>query len=288
MRHLKAFHIFHVAAKSSSYSKAAQELSITHGAVSKQIKTLEQYLCVSLFYKKGRNVALTPQGKLLTQYTDSAFTALSDGITSLKTVPNHIEVSCEPTLTMRWLMPRLADYYQISKVDVRLSTAGGDISFENTGISMAIRRDDFIINPNYIAEPLVQEWVGPVFSPQYWQKIKNDLEQIVFLHSETRSNAWSLWESEAKLLISDSNKHQTFGHFYFCLQATIDGLGAAIGSYPLVADDIKSGRLVAPFGFSLSGNNYSIIRPNTEMSQSELSFINWLKIQMATCQPTAL
>jgi DNA-binding transcriptional LysR family regulator len=189
---------------------------------------------------------------------------------------------------MRWLMPRLSGYYQESGVDVRLSTAGGEISFDNIGIAMAIRRDDFVIDPNHVVEKLVEEWVGPVFSPDYWHKIKNDLGQLVFLHSETRPNAWSLWQKKAEHLISRSNKNQTFGHFYFCLQATIDGLGAAIGSYPLVADDINSGRLVAPFGFNLSGHNYSIIRQSKEMTLNEISFLNWLKIQMSTCQPSPL
>ena len=79
MRHLKAFHIFHVAASSSSYSEAAEKLCITHGAVSKQIKVLETYLQQSLFYRKGRNVALTPAGEQLRDYTTQAFQALTTG-----------------------------------------------------------------------------------------------------------------------------------------------------------------------------------------------------------------
>ncbi|NQZ82193.1 MAG: LysR family transcriptional regulator [Colwellia sp.] len=288
MRHLKAFHIFHVAAKSSSYSQAADHMNITHGAVSKQIKILEEYLSVQLFCKKGRNVILTDKGKLLTQYTDIAFTALNDGVSLLKTNLNHLEVSCEPTLTMRWLMPRLSDYYQNSGVDVRLSTAGGKISLDHSGISMAIRRDDFVIDSNYVVHKLVEEWVGPVFSPEYWHKIQSNLDDLVFLHSETRLHAWSLWSKEANKSISDSKNTQTFGHFYFCLQAAVDGLGAAIGSFPLVADDIENGRLVAPFGFSLSGHNYCIIRQSKEMDTNELSFLSWLQMQMSKCQPSFL
>lgn len=284
MRHLKAFYIFHIAAEYSNYSQAAEKLHITHGAVSKQIKILEEYLLVSLFCKKGRNVALTSKGELLKQYTNTAFNALANGVNSLKTTSKHLEVSCEPTLTMRWLMPRLSDYYKESGTDVRLSTAGGRISLDNNGISMAIRRDDFEIDPTYVVHQLVEEWVGPVFSPEYWNKIKNNLDNIVFLHSETRVNAWVLWLTKSDNFISNSKNNQTFEHFYFCLQATIDGLGATMGSFPLVADDLKNGRLIAPFGFILSGYNYSLIHQPKEMDTNETNFISWLKSHMEKCQ----
>jgi DNA-binding transcriptional LysR family regulator len=285
MKHLKAFHVFHVAAETSNYSKTAETLHITHGAVSKQIKILEEYLTTTLFCKKGRNVVLTENGKLLKQYTNTAFSALNDGVNLLKINPSHLEVSCEPTLTMRWLMPRLSNYYQESGVDVRLSTAGGEISLHNQGISMAIRRDDFIINPNYIVHHLVKEWVGPVFSPDYWNKIKNNLDELVFLHSHTRSDAWSTWLEKQSDMKFNLKINQTFDHFYFCLQAVIDGLGCAIGSYPLVADDIQKGRLIAPFGFTLSGKNYSIICKSREVDLNEISFIHWLQKHMSTCIP---
>ena len=186
MRHLKAFHIFHVAATSSSYSEAAKKLNITHGAISKQIKVLEDYLSQSLFYKQGRHVHLTTEGELLKNYTAQAFQALDTGINKLSQLKNHyLEVSCEPTLTMRWLMPRLSDFYIASGTDVRLSTAGGPVTLGSTGLSLAIRRDDFELHPNYQKTPLVDEWVGPVMSPEYWQQVKSNLPRIKQLHSET-------------------------------------------------------------------------------------------------------
>lgn len=105
MRHLKSFHVFHVAAQCSNYSEAAEQLNITHGAVSKQIKVLENYLDQTLFVKQGRNVRLSQQGELLKIYTEQAFQALETGVAKLETHnQNVLEVSCEPTLTMRWLM----------------------------------------------------------------------------------------------------------------------------------------------------------------------------------------
>ena len=177
MRHLKAFYVFHIAAESDGYSDAADKLHITHGAVSKQIKLLEEHLSQSLFYKKSRSMHLTAMGEILKQHTDVAFAALDKGINKLKEeTGNYLEVSCEPTLTMRWLMPRLANFYEDTGIDVRLSTAGGAINLDNSGLSMAIRRDDFDIPVHYSVEHLVEEWVGPVVSPSYWDSIKGRLE----------------------------------------------------------------------------------------------------------------
>ncbi|MFT2110753.1 LysR family transcriptional regulator [Marinomonas sp. 2405UD68-3] len=286
MRHLKAFYIFHIAAESSSYSNAADTLHITHGAVSKQIKQLEEHLSQSLFYKQGRRMHLTKEGILLKQHTDIAFNALEVGVNKLKrTQQNHIEVSCEPTLTMRWLMPRLSNFYQSSGIDVRLSTAGGPIVLGENKLSMAIRRDDFEIPSHYKAHKLVDEWVGPVFAPEYWQKMKHNVEKVTLLHSKSRPEAWSDWSHNVKELLHLNQSNQYFEHFYFCLQAAADGLGAALGSYPLVMDDIEKGRLVAPFGFSLSKKAYVLLYQSIEPESNEAQFQQWLTLNMAFCRP---
>lgn len=283
MRHLKSFHIFHVAASSASYSDAADKLCITHGAVSKQIKVLENYLGQSLFYKQGRNVRLTEQGVVLKGFTQQAFQALEEGALALRPkTENVLTVSCEPTLTMRWLMPRLSQFYQgYPDIDVRLSTAGGPVDFSHQGIELAIRREDFEMSSPCIKLPLLEEYVGPVCSPEYWQSIQNNVTQVVYLHSKTRAEAWTDWLTKKpsnKAMFGDflgSTQH-TYEHFYFCLQAAADGLGVALGSYPLVMDDLKRGRLVAPLGFVSSGHHYVALMPQNSTAQA-LAFYHWLQ-----------
>ncbi|NVN80672.1 MULTISPECIES: LysR family transcriptional regulator [unclassified Vibrio] len=291
MRHLKAFHVFHVAAHSTSYSEAAEKLNITHGAVSKQIKVLENHLSQTLFYKQGRNVCLTKEGELLKGYTEQAFQALDTGVQKLNQLNNHaLEVSCEPTLTMRWLMPRLGDFYAESGIDVRLSTAGGAVNLDATGLDMAIRRDDFKLTESYEQIPLVEEWVGPVCSPDYWQQVKNNLGDVKLLHSNTRLNAWSDWGAITEDTgnsgeLSKSAANQTFAHFYFCFQAAVDGLGIALGSYPLIADDIERGNLIAPFSFVPSGHQYILLTQDSNQDESGSSFVTWLKSELSQCVP---
>ncbi len=286
MRHLKAFHVFHIAAESSSYSVTADKLHITHGAVSKQIKLLETYLSQSLFYKKGRAMRLTPEGELLKQYTNVAFDALDTGINKLKSnTGNYLEISCEPTLTMRWLMPRLSDYHKLYGTDIRLSTAGGPVTLGEAGLSMAIRRDDFAIPSDYGVHKLVAEWVGPVFSSDYWDQVQHDYAKITLLHSKTRPQAWNNWSAQSNNDIYLNQSNQSFDHFYFCLQAAADGLGAAMGSYPLVADDLANKRLVAPFGFILSGHHYVLLHSSTTLATKEQQFLQWLERKFSKCVP---
>ncbi|MGF1868122.1 LysR family transcriptional regulator [Enterovibrio norvegicus] len=287
MRHLKAFHIFHVAASSSSYSEAASKLNITHGAVSKQIKVLEDHLSHALFYRQGRNVYLTKEGELLKEYTEQAFMALDTGVNKLAQLKSqHLDVSCEPTLTMRWLMPRLSDFHQLSGADVRLSTAGGPVTLGTSGLSLAIRRDDFELVHDYHKTMLVEEWVGPVCSPAYWHQAQHDVSKITLLHSQTRPMAWESWSplsGDASLL---GNTQQTFAHFYFCFQAAVDGLGAAMGSYPLVVDDLTRGNLIAPFGFVPSKHNYILLSQKSAPDALEQTFTHWLQQSLSQCVPS--
>ncbi|WCP69542.1 LysR family transcriptional regulator [Vibrio tubiashii] len=286
MRHLKSFHVFHVAAQCSNYSEAAEQLNITHGAVSKQIKVLENYLDQTLFVKQGRNVRLSQQGELLKTYTEQAFQALETGVAKLETHnQNVLEVSCEPTLTMRWLMPRLSTFNDDFATDVRLSTAGGAINLERSGLSMAIRRDDFAIPHDYQQTPLIEEWVGPVMSPEYWQQVEQDLTTMKLLHSHTRPLAWENWCNELNKPELLANEQQTFAHFYFSLQASVDGLGATIGSYPLVADDLQRGNLIAPFGFVPSGHSYTLLSKNQPATKLEDQFRLWLLESFKDCEP---
>lgn len=289
MRHLNAFHVFHVAATSASLTEAAKKLCITHGAVSKQIKLLESHLSKSLFYRQGRHLYLTEEGEILKKYTAQAFDALSTGVKEIShRHQQHLEVSCEPTLTMRWLMPRLSSFYQDHpNADVRISTAGGPVVLGSTGLSLAIRRDDFELIEEYEHTKLVEEWVGPVCSPNYWQHIQKDLTTAKLLHSQTRPKAWRDWATRTKQTTLSHCQSQDFAHFYFCFQAAVDGLGIAMGSYPLIMDDLKRGNLIAPFGFVSSGHRYLLLsQKNQQHDELEQSFSAWLKNELCTCVPS--
>ena len=286
MRHLNAFYIFNTVAHSSSYSQAASRLSITHGAVSKQIATLEDYLQQKLFVKRGRKMCLTKEGEILASYTNQAFDYLSSAVTRLEQEKKQcLNISCEPTLSMRWLMPRLTHFQDKFNTEIRLSTAGGNVDLASAGLSMAIRRNDFTVNSNYNIIDLGDEWVGPVLSPEYWKQIEGNLTDATLIHSDTRLNAWADWFREADVARPIPSKQRSFGHFYFSIQAAIDSLGTVVGSYPLIMDEVKRGNLIAPYGFIKSGYRYVLLTKNHCLEERETQFVNWLVEQFSFCSP---
>jgi DNA-binding transcriptional LysR family regulator len=132
---------------------------------------------------------------------------------------------------------------------------------------------------------LVEEWVGPVMSPQYWQQVKQDISAMKLLHSETRPKAWRLWSKATSQESLLNNEQQSFAHFYFALQASVDGLGATMGSYPLVVDDLQRGNLIAPFGFIQSGHHYVALTEADNSGELESGFIQWLISELKGCVP---
>ncbi len=169
---------------------------------------------------------------------------------------------------MRWLIPRWSNFQaRHPEIDVHLVAGGGPFSF-NSGIDLAIRRDDFPWPSGYHAEPLFAEKVGPVCRPDKvaaWfatKKLGARLKAgVPHLHTRTRPGAWPEWAAATGQSIPDASG-QTFEHFYFSLQAAVAGLGVAIGPWHLVRDDLDSGVLAAPLGFIEDGSRYCLLRPS--------------------------
>jgi DNA-binding transcriptional LysR family regulator len=175
-------------------------------------------------------------------------------------------VSCLPTFMMRWLIPRLYDFKaRHPAIDVRLSASSAPVDFAREGIDAAIRIGAGPWPDGIEAHAFMNEEIGPVCSPALTrrQKLRGpaDLGQHTLLHTETRADAWSDWLARARTPNVDAAKGQRFEHFYFLLEAAVAGLCVAVAPKPLVMEDLKLGRLVAPFGFMKSGRQYCLLYP---------------------------
>ena len=194
--------------------------------------------------------------------------------------PRRWVLSCEPTLLMRWLIPRWPQFQALAPdIDVHLVAGGGPFRFDD-GIDLAIRRNDFALPPASHAEKLFAERVGPVCHPARvgaWFDGPALHPQAPRLHSQTRPDAWITW-SRASGQPGPGTHGQTFDHFYFSLQAAVAGLGVAIGPWPLVRDDIESGVLAAPLGFVEDGSHYCLLSPHPiEADQPQGRLLAWLR-----------
>ena len=276
---LNSFRCFEAAARLESFSRAGDELHVTHGAISRQIRIMEEALGVKLFARRNRRVFLTEAGKNLLPAAQAAFARLSDACGAIQQHSSGpLVLSCEPTLTQRWLIPRLPLLQQEHPdLLVHVLAAGGPINFERTRVHLAIRRNDFRWNPATYAELIMPEEVGPVCSPTIARKGHDAILRQTFIHTSTRLEAWDDWFAATKRRPA-VGRSLCFEHFYLSLQAAVAGLGVAIGPRPLVLDDIGSGALVAPFGFSLNGFGYYLLsqRPIVDDPRAA-ALLKWLR-----------
>ncbi|MEN9868271.1 MAG: hypothetical protein RL748_3861 [Pseudomonadota bacterium] len=280
---LNALQFFSVAARTSSFVQAAQELFVTHGAVSRQIRLLEEHLGVALFERRNRAVFLTHQGKQLKLAVDQMFTLLDKTLAEIQQPMSNAQltVSCEPTILMKWLIPRLGDFYQRHPdISLHLFAAGGEVFFARDRIDVALRRNDFYWDPAIHSEKIVDEWMAPVCTPKLLRRGKINLSSQRLLHTRSRPNVWANWQTVSGIACT-AQEEQIYEHFYLALQAAGAGLGVAVCSAMMVHDDIIGQRLVAPLGFVPDGSAYVLLSPQPFHQDTRRTvFLAWVKQQM--------
>jgi LysR family transcriptional regulator, glycine cleavage system transcriptional activator len=281
---LVALRAFEAAARHQHFGNAGDELHVTHSAISRQIRGLEEELKVTLFERRNRAVFLTEAGKRLLESTRHAFRLITETAAELRAgLPKPLIVSCEPTLMQRWLIPRLAAFHAAHpEIIVHLLAAGGPINLDRDQVDCAIRRSDFNWPPDVFAETIIEERVGLVCAPQLLDGRPTDtVLSLPRIHSATRADAWERWASQQNLLLPTAPS-RTFEHFYLSLEAATAGLGVAIGPEPLVIDAIQSERLVAPFGFHTNGFRYVLLsREPIGNNANKATFLKWIQAGFA-------
>jgi DNA-binding transcriptional LysR family regulator len=249
---LNALRALEATARLRSMSAAASELSVTHGAVSRHIKSLEDTFGVSLLNRGAHSTEPTPEGARLAEGLAAAFSTIAASIEQLKPAP--LTLSCSTSIMMYWLIPRIARFHEKHPdVELQFNMNYGRIDVVRDKIGVAIRNSMIEPPQDVVVRELAVESVGLVCSPEYLQAARirsfNDLAPARRLAPKTRPKAWAEWASasgsnDAKLI-----PHEFYDHFYLMIQAAICGLGIAPVPRMLVLDDLRSGKLVAPFGF---------------------------------------
>jgi LysR family glycine cleavage system transcriptional activator len=282
---LNALRIFEAAARLESFSAAANELFVTHGAVSKQIKQLEEWLGVALFERAGGRVKLTDTGwRYLVQVQDGL--DLIANATAQILQPDRqrlLTINSTRTLAIYWLLPQLAEFRaQYPDVDLRIMTSDRDIGRLDTPFDIAIRRGpgDW---PGHIAKPFLKEWELPLCSPRLLERIPihtpTDLAQHTLLYAVTRPTAWQRWLTLAGVPELKPSGTLTFDHFHLALQAAMDGLGVVLGPLPMAQALIAEGRLVAPLAAPVAPvRDFCWVVPRAALADPAINaFCQWLE-----------
>ncbi|GAA0564366.1 LysR family transcriptional regulator [Halomonas salifodinae] len=294
---LNALRAFNETARTLSVTRAAQALHVTHGAVSRQLRQLEEQLGVNLFRREGRGLALTGEGELLRDSTSQAFELLTRGCAQLKrrAADAPVVLGCSGSFLARWFIPRL-DRLQTQYPNLSLHlTASEPINGENmpwpldAGVDAVLR---FAEPPWPIGAQVIDlapELMGPVMKPGLIDKdiaITPDiLPNLPLLHTQSRERAWSLWLSAQGLDTTRIRRDQAFEHLNYLLEAALAGLGVAIAPAYLVEEDLRTGRLIAPWGFIETPARLGLWLPPGAPGTAVGQLIDWLRGELCSITP---
>jgi LysR family transcriptional regulator, glycine cleavage system transcriptional activator len=286
---LNALRAFDAAARLGSFKDAATELRVTHGAISRHVRLLEDWLGPpALFRRLNRRVVLTPTGAALLAETGPALDRLSTATERHqarggKAPPAVLRVNALATFSLRWLLPRLGRFRdRHPEIEVRLSTSTEPVDALSEAYDLIIRGgpDTFY---GFTCHPILAERRLPVCSPALLERAPlnavADLRSHTFIHTSTLPRVWPDWLAAAGAPDLEPVASLTLDHFYLTLQAALDGLGVAMGPTALVADDLASRRLVAPFpGVTLPTRGYHAYLPDARAGdRPAVFFCQWLQ-----------
>jgi LysR family glycine cleavage system transcriptional activator len=294
---LLALRVFESAARHLSFTKAAEELFVTPGAVSQQIRLLEEHLGVEVFVRNGRRVALSDAGRAGVAQLRAGFEGLHEAVRAMRQSVRRgrVMVSVAPSFAAKWLMPRLFRFSESHPdIDVWVSADPAPVDFAIADVDLAIRfgpggyaglHEERLMGEGLalVAAPALME-AAPVLSPA-------DVAHHTLLHdlSVERDPAapdWAMWLRAHNVIGVDANRGPRFSQASLVLEAAIAGRGLALARQAIAAGDLAAGRLVAPLGLEAEGRMsfaYHLVWPDGRaLTPAQAAFAAWLRAEAAS------
>jgi LysR family transcriptional regulator, glycine cleavage system transcriptional activator len=277
---LNSLRAFEATARLRSFSAAAAELSVTHGAVSRHIRMLEDSVGVALLKRSAQGTLPTSEGQRLADKLYTAFSLIQASVEQLK--PGPLTLACSESIMMYWLLPRLNRFRDAHpEIELRFNMSHGSVDFARDNLSVALRLSSIEAPRDAVRTDVAPEWVGPVCSPEYLRQTRiesaADLTRARLMASRTRPGAWEDWARSSSLENMELRVNESFDHFYLMIQGARCGLGLANVPRMLVRDDLTSGTLVAPLGFVRGPNRLSIwVAPHLSRRADVVKLVDWL------------
>lgn len=298
---LNALRAFEAAARHLSLTKAAIEQHVTPGALSHQIRGLEDLLGVELFQRLPRALALTEAGRKLYPGLHAGFTQIRQAVDTLDEQANErvLVVSTPPGFTAKWLAPRLYRFlFAHPEIDARISSSLGLATFDEDGIDVAIRNlpIDHPEDPGLVREHLVDLTYVPACSPRLLRQAgpivtPDDLRHVPLIHDDMlvgrpHNPSWADWLTMAGIPIGDGGvdlgRGLRLNSADHALDAAVEGAGMLLALLVLAHDDLRSGRLVAPFPQTIaSGRAFYFVCPRTHRKRKNVvAFRDWIRAEI--------
>lgn len=286
-----------------SFRNAAAELRLTQGAISRQIKTLEDSLGLRLFLRQTRKVDLTDAGERLFLAVRDALDMLEETTSTLKERPRQktLIISALPTLTSTWIMPRLHAFIERHRsIEVRIVASIEPVDFQNETVDVAIRvgrlpgrryseempRIDLKMVEHWngvLADELFPDILVPVCSPHLTKpssiREAKDLLQYPLIHTSTRRFAWPDWlRAHGVGKVPLTKTKYEFSHFFMSLEAAVRGQGIAIIPRVILSRHKDASRVTCPLTSNVpsAGSYYVLTRDSRSKSREIQALRNWV------------
>lgn len=290
---LNALRAFEAAARSLSFQGAAGQLFVTPAAVSHQVKRLEAYLGVQLFLRGHRCVELTAEGEALASSLSTLFGQLDlalDRATAHRAA--DLRVSTMESFAAKWLAPRLHRFHrEHPDLKLRVETCDAHADFVHGSVDVAIRYGPGGYAERH-AERLMEAPAFPVCAPSLAGAEQpplahpRDLRHHTLLHDETSAGrpgvpTWTAWLQAAGASTVTASRGPVFASIYLAQEAAAAGHGVALGIAPLVAEDLRQGRLIKPFDLALANAYVFWIVRRQNAGPAIDAFCQWLRAEAA-------
>lgn len=284
---LANMHTFTVVARLLSFTKAADELFLTQGAVSHRIKNLEEQLGFSLFVRLTRQLKLTPEGERLQLTLNHSFELIFDELDDIhdQELSGELHIGTSPYFAMAWLIPRLSSFQALyPNLNIKLQASEDQSYFQFSALDIGIyySKGEY---PDCFSQRLFTGQRLPVCTPEYAQAFNlygniEHLSQVNFIHSSSTS-VWKQWLKKNALTLDCTKKQYLFTHNNLTIDAAKNGIGIAMGRLEFLRDELKSGVLVAPFEMMESGKGYDLVCPQGLQKRAKFqAFSKWVLSQI--------
>jgi len=286
---LNALRSFEATARLGGVGRAAQALHVTHGAISRQLRVLEDHLGVALFERDGRGLRLTRAGTTLQTACAGAFEQLQGAVAALKRQqrPEALVLGCSGSILARWMIPRLqALQADLPQLPLHWSAQDGSFTDAQRGLDAVLLLAQPPWPRGWQVRELAAERVGVVVSPQHpaaarlHRQPPSVLLGEALLHTASRPQAWPAWALAHGLDPAQLQLGSAFEHLYYLLEAAVAGLGVAIAPEQLVADELAAGRLLAPWGFGATGGFWVLATSDGAVDARVDVLAGWLQQQL--------
>jgi LysR family glycine cleavage system transcriptional activator len=282
---LNALLVFEAVARHRSFTRAADYLCLTQGAVSRQIISLEDYYGFPLFIRHIKGLRLTPEGETLLPVAIDCFSRLEE--ISLRLTRQQTGLTLKiPSCVMRWILPRIMRFQTaFPEIQLQITTSGQhEVDFQREPFDAAIIYGRSP-GPEVYATELLQEQLTPVCSPGLLANRRlesvTDLGAVTLLHPSRDHRDWKMWLEHAGENSISADKGQSFETLDLATNAAAQGFGVAIGDVALAQEEFELNRLVMPFELQLkTGYSYFFVYPECVARQDKVTLLrDWLAQQ---------